>query len=233
VVTQINSKEGRLARHKEAERETIVSETRERLLQAATEEFAREGYVGANINRISRAAGFAKGTIYNYFESKRALMLSLIDRVAEKHLRFIAERAEEEPDPRRRLVRFFEAGFDFVSENLAPARVMVNLIYGPDEGFKAYLFEGYGPLLQFVAREIIAPGVDQGVFRPVDVEATALLLMTVYLGTASQVDPQGRMWMDHQLVADFSLHALLNNETPEKEGQDEDSGFGGQLPPAR
>ena len=50
-----------MARHKEAERETIVSETRERLLQAATEEFAREGYVGANINRISRAAGFAKG----------------------------------------------------------------------------------------------------------------------------------------------------------------------------
>jgi hypothetical protein len=38
-----------------------LAETRQRLLEAAASEFAREGYTGANINRISQAAGFAKG----------------------------------------------------------------------------------------------------------------------------------------------------------------------------
>lgn len=67
-------------------REKVRSESRQRLLQAATVAFAQEGYVGANINRISRAAGFAKGTVYNYFPSKRALMLTLIDTIAEAHI---------------------------------------------------------------------------------------------------------------------------------------------------
>ena len=65
-----------MPRHKDAERETVMSETRRLLLAAATREFAREGYAGANVNRISKAAGFAKGTIYNYFSSKRALDLA-------------------------------------------------------------------------------------------------------------------------------------------------------------
>ena len=48
-------------------REQVLNQTRQQLLQAAAEEFAGRGYSGANINRISLAAGFAKGTIYNYF----------------------------------------------------------------------------------------------------------------------------------------------------------------------
>jgi len=63
-----------MPRYKESERVQIKFDTRQLLLQAATEVFARDGYEKANINRISKTAGFAKGTIYNYFESKRALM---------------------------------------------------------------------------------------------------------------------------------------------------------------
>jgi AcrR family transcriptional regulator len=51
-------------------------------LNIYTNEFACEGYAGANINRISQAAGFAKGAVYNCFACKRALMLALIDEVA-------------------------------------------------------------------------------------------------------------------------------------------------------
>jgi AcrR family transcriptional regulator len=74
-----------MPRYKETDRQESMGRTRQLLLQAATAEFAREGYAGANINRISRAAGFAKGTIYNYFPSKRALMLALMDEIARAH----------------------------------------------------------------------------------------------------------------------------------------------------
>jgi len=55
-----------------------TSETRWRFLEPATDDFARDGYVGANINRISSSAGFAQGTVHNDFHSKRALMCALI-----------------------------------------------------------------------------------------------------------------------------------------------------------
>jgi AcrR family transcriptional regulator len=199
-------------RHKDSERESTKANTRQLLLQAAAEEFASEGYAGANINRISRTAGFAKGTIYNYFPSKRALMLSLIDETAKAHVDFIIERVQEVEDPACRLERFFETGFAFIPTHLAQSRVMVNNIYGPDAEFKAHMFQAYQPLFQFVGRDIVAAGIAQGIFRPVDIESTATLLMTIYLGTGSQVDDAGNAWLDSAQIADFSLNALKTRQ---------------------
>jgi AcrR family transcriptional regulator len=197
-----------MPRPKKDERDQVLSRTRQLLLDAAAEEFARQGYARANINRISRAAGFAKGTIYNYFASKRELMSALIEATAETHVDWIVRHMAEEEDPRRRLERFFEAGFAFVPGHLAQARVMINTIYGPDVEFKQHMWQAYQPLFEFVSRDIIAAGIARGLFRPVDPEATGILLMTIYLGTASQVSEEGRIWLDPMQVADFALNAL-------------------------
>jgi AcrR family transcriptional regulator len=53
--------------------------TRARLLTAAAEEFGRVGLERANVNAISLAAGYAKGTIYNYFPSKEELFLAVVE----------------------------------------------------------------------------------------------------------------------------------------------------------
>ena len=197
-----------MARIKKAEREQVLRKTRGLLLDAAAEEFAQQGYEAANINRISTAAGFAKGTIYNYFSSKRALMLALIDETAQNHLEYIREKVMDLDDPGRRLERFFEAGFEFVPKHLPQARVMVNNIYGPDDEFKQYMYQAYLPLFQLVGEEIIAPGIAQGVFRQVDPVSTANLIMTIYLGTGSSVDDQGRQWLHAGQVADFVLRGI-------------------------
>jgi AcrR family transcriptional regulator len=52
-------------------------QTRRCLLEAADKAFSRAGYLGANNNTISNIAGYAKGTIYNYFPGKRSQMLAL------------------------------------------------------------------------------------------------------------------------------------------------------------
>jgi AcrR family transcriptional regulator len=197
-----------VARHRESERESVQSETRRLFLAAATEAFAREGYMGANINRISKAAGFAKGTIYNYFPSKEVLMLALIEETARAHFEFVSGQVLEEKEPARRLARFFEAGFNWVSQNLWQGRAMVNTLYGPDGQFKLSLYQAYLPLFQFVGKEIIDPGISQGSFRAVDADGTAALLMNIYLGTASQVNEDGQTWLPWGQVAEFALHAL-------------------------
>ena len=197
-----------MARHKEIERKQIKSETRRKLLHAAADEIARLGYDGANINRISEAAGYAKGTIYNYFSSKRELMLALIEETGQEHFEFIQELVEAETDPIHRLERFFEAGFAYVEQNLAHGRVMVNTIYGHDEEFKLHTYQAYLPFFQFVAQDILALGIAQGAFKEVDMISTANLLMTIYLGTGSQVDAHDRPWLDAKQVASLVLDGL-------------------------
>jgi AcrR family transcriptional regulator len=195
-------------RHKDAERSEIMSGTRRALLDAATDEFAREGYNGANINRISRSAGYAKGTIYNYFPSKRALMLALIDQIAASHHEFLAEQVVQEEDPARRLQRFFQAGSEWIIHSLAQGKVMLTMLNGPDEEFKVRMWQGYQPMHQLLIEEVLVPCMAQGVFRQVDPGATAGLLMTLYLGIGTTVDPKGRTHLAPEWVAQFILAGL-------------------------
>jgi len=56
------------------------AEVRDRILDAALEVFAAEGFAGATIDAIGQAAGFTKGAVYSNFESKDELFLALLDR---------------------------------------------------------------------------------------------------------------------------------------------------------
>ena len=200
-----------MARHKENERTQVINETRQQLLLAAAHEFAREGYNGANINRISQTAGFAKGTIYNYFSSKRALMDALIDEFSARHLQYMVEQVQQVENPLDRLERFFDAGFAFVAQNLSAGRVIINTLYGPDIEFKKHLQRVYTPMFNFVSQEILFPGIQQGLFRPVEPFPAAGFLMTIYLGFASTVDESGSPTMNFEQVFDYALNGLRDN----------------------
>ncbi|MEW5871820.1 MAG: TetR/AcrR family transcriptional regulator [Chloroflexota bacterium] len=197
-----------MPRYKQSDREMVLSETRQRLLEAATVEFAREGYEKANVDLISRSAGYAKGTIYNYFESKRALLLALIDEIAQEHYQYIIGQVRSQVGAEQRLERFYEAGFAWVADNAQSGRLMFNTLNGSDISLKQRMFEIYQPMFQLVVQEIIFVGIEQGVFRQVEPASTAGILMTIYLGFGSQVDEHGRPWLPASQVAEFVLRSL-------------------------
>ena len=195
-------------RLKQADREQVLESNRKALLEAAATEIAQAGYDGANINQISLAAGFAKGTIYNYFPSKRALMLALIDGIAASHHQFVATQIQQEEDPVRRLQRFFEAGAGWIIGHLAQGRVMLTLLNGPDPEFKQRMAQGYQPMHQLLIDDVLVPGMERGLFRRLDPAATAGLLMTIYLGIGSTVDEEGRSRLAPEWIAEFVLSGL-------------------------
>lgn len=201
-----------MARIAKDEREEVIHATRRRLLDAAVVEFAGKGFDGANINQISLSAGFSKGTVYNYFPSKQALMLELIAHAGGLHVQYLSERVREVGGPKERLLRFFEAGFAFIEAYPAHARFLITTLYSPGAELQEAMYRAYQPMFRLVGEEILAPGIRQGLFRSVDVMATANLVMTVYLGTGSHVDAQGRVFMDPGQVADFVLHALQGSD---------------------
>jgi AcrR family transcriptional regulator len=203
-----------MSRPPQAVREEILNDTRQRLLQAATTEFAREGYAGANINHISLAAGFAKGTIYNHFPSKRALMLALIDHIAAAHVAFILEQVEPEEDPARQLECFFNAGFAFVEQHPDQTPVVINAVYGPDDEFKQRVYQSYNKLFMLIIEDIVGDGIACGDFRPVDPDLTTALLMSIYLGSCSQLDADGKIWLAPDQVAAFILEGLRQRNPP-------------------
>ncbi len=185
-----------------------IARTREQFLEAAATEFAREGYRGANINHISLAAGFAKGTIYNYFPSKRMLMMALIDTTAAAHATSVLKHVEMASTTEMQMGRFFQASFAFVEQHLAQAQVIVHIIYGPDNEFKRRVYRAYGPMFRVVVQDVVKRGIARGELRVLDPDFAMALIMAIYLGSCSQFDVRGKIWLDPTDVTRFVLDGL-------------------------
>lgn len=50
------------------------------IMDVALQHFANEGYIRTTINHIARHAGISKGLMYNYFDSKEALLKAIVHR---------------------------------------------------------------------------------------------------------------------------------------------------------
>jgi len=59
------------------------SDTRRRVLQAATSLFVRDGWQNTTTRGIAQAAGIATGTLFNYFPTKEAIAAALIAQALE------------------------------------------------------------------------------------------------------------------------------------------------------
>jgi len=67
---------------KRKERIARISEKRKRdIVKAALAIFARQGYASSTVDDIAREAGVAVGTLYKYYESKRHILVEVINAV--------------------------------------------------------------------------------------------------------------------------------------------------------
>jgi AcrR family transcriptional regulator len=113
------------------------------------------------VNRISLAAGLAKGTIYNYFASKRELFLAV---VAEASARAAAGAAPSDAPTAERLEAILASDVEWVREHEDFARVLVREALAGDPRFQPELVRAAAPFVERVA-EILAAGVERGELR--------------------------------------------------------------------
>ena len=80
---------------------------RDHLLTSALETLHRQGFNGTAVQDITDAAGLPKGSFYNYFGSKEALALEVIDRFGKERGALAAVLSDESISPVERLRRYF------------------------------------------------------------------------------------------------------------------------------
>ncbi|TAK44560.1 MAG: TetR family transcriptional regulator [Betaproteobacteria bacterium] len=159
----------------------------ERILRAATEEFARHGLGGARVDRIAAGAGANKRMLYYYYGNKEDLFLAVLEaayariRSAERELRL----ADLEPEKAiRRLVTFtwdyYLAHPEFLTllstENLHEARHLKR---------SKHIAALHSPFAATI-RDVLRRGVAAGKFRrgvdPVQLYISIAALGYFYLG---------------------------------------------------
>src|SRR3982750_3875447 len=59
----------------------LIDARKNQILKAAAVVFAQKGFHPTTTKDIAKQAGISEGTIYNYFESKTALLLGIFERM--------------------------------------------------------------------------------------------------------------------------------------------------------
>lgn len=95
-------------------------QTRDVLIAAATEVFARRGFEGAALEEIAETAGFTRGAIYKNFDDKEDLFFAVTDRLNEQVIEAFRTIAPESPNDWdiARLANLWRASVDGESEDL-------------------------------------------------------------------------------------------------------------------
>lgn len=82
--------------------------TRQRILEAATEEFAALGIAGARVNRIAEVAGCNKAMLYAYYGNKDQLFDAVFTAYIDAYLEEVGFDADDLPSYAGRVFDYFE-----------------------------------------------------------------------------------------------------------------------------
>jgi len=152
--------------------------------------FARDGYHQAKIEEVAKEAGIGKGTVYEYFRSKTELFLALHEHMVSELRAFYLRELSDLRKPVLLLERFVKIAFD--TFRLWEPFFLVFFDFWAQGGrgehqalFQGRLKDGYALSRNEVAA-IIAAGIHDGSFRPVDPILTAAGILACLDGLVVQ-----------------------------------------------
>lgn len=158
-----------------ATRAREARETRRRqLLDVALEVFSEKGYYEASITDVVTAAGVARGTFYQYFDSKEAIFHELLDDLV-SGLKQSVVGVDMSPGAlpvRDQLVDTVVRILDAVDHNRRFVHIVLRVAVGLDESVDRKLDQFFGEL-KLLVRESLERGQTLGLIRPCDTELAA------------------------------------------------------------
>jgi AcrR family transcriptional regulator len=132
--------------------EEIRESRKQQIMDAALELFAMQGYANCSIAQLASHSGISKGLMYNYFESKEALLVALI----EDGMSGILEYFDPDHDgvlTTEELTGFIRKVFSSIRENQQFWILYINIVLQPrvkefleGEPFSSVM-DQYGPML--------------------------------------------------------------------------------------
>lgn len=194
---------------------------RERLLQTAAEHFARHGLDGASVDAISLDAGFAKGTLYNYFQSKEKLFAEVVAEACRRAVeRYSA--SERQGTVRERLTALVAADVAVLRREEGFMKVLVREAMNFRQGTYPLIIDHLAPLAEKV-EEILARGVDSGEVRADrPLRQLALLFVGILTLTYVQHWGSGGSWPSLEELPELTVTTFLDgagHQAPSRPGR--------------
>jgi len=171
-------------------RKRTPRESRQRILNAATELFSQRGFSAAGVDELAARSGIAKTAIYYHFGSKEGLLAAVLERAATVWIEGIRATAQQAGNPLERLDRSL-AGMRTLLEERPWILKLIQLLALEVGEHKPEVRASIHSII-LKARTAIVDGLREAVgLDGLDAEAIAGVLLALYDGIAfgRLVDP--------------------------------------------
>jgi TetR/AcrR family fatty acid metabolism transcriptional regulator len=137
---------------------------RERILDAAVRVLAKKGFHSTRVSEVAKAAGVADGTIYLYFKSKDALLVSLFEDRVERLLSFLEAELPRSGTASDKLRRIIELQLGLLEDERDLAEVLTVILRQSTKLMKKYAAPKFNAYLDAIAR-VVSEGQSAGELR--------------------------------------------------------------------
>ena len=184
-------------------------ETRSRILEAALELFAREGYDATGVAEICRAAGVSKGAFYHHFPTKHAVFMEILQSwldVLSQQIEVTRQSAKDVPQALLSMAGIMQQIFEQASGQL-PMFLEFWARASRDPQVWQAVVSPYRRFQEFF-QGMIEQGVTEGSLKAFDGEMASRTLVAMAVGLLLQgmLDPQETDWGK---VSQQSMQVLL------------------------
>ena len=198
-------------------KQQMTEARRDQILMGAAQVFSEKGFHKATTKEVARAAGVSEGTIYNYFENKRELLLAMIELIGAQTLRPLVQN-QQDTDPKRFLTTLMLDRYRLVHDQghfLAP---IVAEIFADVELREAVYHQVAQPVITHVEQYFQA-NIEAGKLRPFNpLIVSRSLIGAMMLNSALKVtnlDPRYETFspeaMIEEIIALFFEGLVLND----------------------
>lgn len=160
--------------------------SRDRILDAAEELFARRGFAGIGLREVAEAAGLGKSSLFHHFQSKAELYAAVVGRILDLFESRLTRALAAGSDPAARFDRWLDALIDTFALHPTSARLLLRSLFEDDDLTGASPEEQHADqtLKRMLADlgELLREGMEAGRFRLANIPHTvqSLVGMTVF-----------------------------------------------------
>lgn len=197
----------------------LPARRREQILRSAAELFARNGYRNTEVQTIADHLGVAKGTIYNYFESKRTLFLATVDQGMRELSAQVHGATDDESDPIRRITVGVQSYLAFFDEHPLFVELLIQERAEFKDRTKPTYFQHRDANIDRW-REYYQSLIDRGLVRDIPVDRILDVINDLLYGTIFTNYHAGRrqsLQRQAQDILDVFFHGILTptNKPPD------------------
>ncbi len=158
---------------------SLKEQRRVEIIEAAIKVFGEHGYYKGKVEKIAEEAGIGKGTVYEYFSSKKEIFQQMLKHVFETYIEEAKNTASKKNSVRDKFIALLNYHWNFISLHINAMEQIFFQFKNISDEINPYIVQSHKIMVDFLS-EIITEGIKTGEIRAnIDKEKAALIMLGV------------------------------------------------------